>query len=459
MSKSGGHILVIGGGLAAHATVRRLHASGVQVTLLSRGAGGTNALWGGLGYAFGPFTDPPPDSAGAVEGRQTRSAPFRAARDERWSRLMERRGEFHPYRRLGLEFDDVRESLARGLRLLETELLVGCEDGTRVAGPYGGPAAPDVLARSVAPMDFRDVSRVGLVDCPALSGWRADTLANQFDRVDTLEAVVLRTPTFGDLDGRHPASLARQLEEAFADGSRDVVGELRDAVSASECDFLLLPPCLGADPEAHRQLFDALEESLSIPVAEMPAARDSIHGWRLSRALKRGVTDFGRVLSARPERLVPAGERTSGRVSGVQCSDGTTLEADAVVLATGRWVDGGLPGAPPMVEPLTGAPIWLDGAPLSGFEEAYPPDFLDRRPWDDHRLFRSGVSIDADGRLRGRDGAPRSDNVYAVGRMLGGFNPAHDGCSMGVELVTARTVAERICQTLKSPAPAASRTS
>jgi anaerobic glycerol-3-phosphate dehydrogenase len=131
------------------------------------------------------------------------------------------------------------------------------------------------------------------------------------------------------------------------------------------------------------------------------------------------------------------------KATSVTDESGTVHEVDALVLTGGRWFGDGLPKRPPLRERLTDAPIWLDGAILPDGSEVYPPDLLGKLPWDDHELFRMGLQIDSSGRVFDEEARPYT-NIYAAGRLLAGFNPIHDGCSMGVSLVSGARVGREI---------------
>lgn len=425
-------IAVVGSGLAAEVVERALSEEGLDVRRFVDTGSDISSIWSGYGSAFGPAASPPPASAGSIEQRDRGDAGFTADRRERWNRLRQRRTGVHPYFRLDRTPSDVRDDLERALDLLPDGHLEFAAPGDVRPGPRGAPAAPDLVAPSLAPLNFAPGTTVAFLRAPAVNGWNAPGLAAQVGRARGLETRTVSVPFFGDIRGGHPVRVARELRELD-----EPPRPLRTALEeAGDADCLVVPPVVGATIEEHRDWWsdvDATARTRDVAVAEFPAARDPIFGWRLQRALGDG--------SQTAECTGLAAGDTGVAVESPDLDEPARFEAAA--LATGRFFGGGTPSSAPFVEPLTGLPIWLDGAPLPDDPAVYPPDFLGDLPWDDHELFRSGVSTDAQLRMRDRSGSPR-DRLYAAGRLLAGFNPFRDGCAMGVELVTALRAADAV---------------
>ena len=432
MNDSPPQIAVVGSGLAAHVAARRLRAESVDPLHVGGDSLGIASIWNGLGSVYGPPSPMPPDSAGSVDRRGSYRPAFDPQRDRRWERLVDRRGDFHPYRRLDLALGDVTEQVDRAIDHLPGGLLEPVDDGSVFPGPHGAPAAPDLLFPSLGALDLEGGGRVGLLASPALSGWDAGSVAAQLDRAEGLEAIPLAVDLFDALPVSHGVRAAHWFQQRWAADADAIVERLGGLVDDAEIDRLVLPPMIGATMAAHAEIWSRLADDIDVPVAEYPPGADPVVGWRLRRAVCDADTP---ALSDEFDL-----ELRDGRAAALTGADGREWEVDAVVLATGGWFGGGLPGEAPMVEALTGAPLWVDSAPLPGDETLYPPDFLGETPWEDHRLFRAGVQIDRSARLLDRDAEP-FENVFAAGRMLAGFNPFHDGCSFGVCLATGSAAA------------------
>ena len=130
-------------------------------------------------------------------------------------------------------------------------------------------------------------------------------------------------------------------------------------------------------------------------------------------------------------------ETTDGRARTVTLEDGESIEADALVLAAGRFVGGGLAEREGVLrEPLLDLPLFdLAGRRVDGL----PPRQILRRDYEGEQpLFATGVRVDDQLRPLGADGAPRLSNLFAAGELLGGFDPARDRTGAGVALVSGR---------------------
>lgn len=435
-------IAIIGAGPAAHTLERLLESAPVAVERFGATRSSIWSIWSGYGEVYGPPSPLPPASTGAVECRRAPGEVFEPGREFRWRRLLERRGAFHPYVRLGLDRSNVERTIDRVVEILPEGLFETAADCDVRPGPRGSPAVPDLFFPSLRSLALEPGTTVSFVRAPGLSDWRAGAVAARVGRAEAIESAVVETPPFENLEAGHPVRAARRLRTLG-----DLSGALGDAVvtaaSANDADVVVLPPVIGATVAEHREWWASFKMAAAhygARIAEFPAGRDPIFGWRLHRVLSPGQ-------AAGPEVPVESVERTGDRASRLLRRDEAPVEVDAVVLATGRWFSGGLPTNPPLVEPLTGVPIWLDGAPLPADPATFLPDYIDELPWADHDLWRAGLATDRDLRLLDDAGNPL-ENVYAVGRALGGFNPFHDGCSLGVELVTAARAAISVTERL-----------
>src|SRR5690606_37959754 len=102
------------------------------------------------------------------------------------------------------------------------------------------------------------------------------------------------------------------------------------------------------------------------------------------------------------------------------------LAERAVVLASGRYVGGGIERADRCREQVFDLPVDLH-AP--GEATA----FLHLRP---QPAFAAGVRVDAALRPLDRDGRPRAANLFAAGSVIGGSDPAVDGTGAGLSWCT-----------------------
>jgi glycerol-3-phosphate dehydrogenase subunit B len=220
--------------------------------------------------------------------------------------------------------------------------------------------------------------------------------------------------------------------ERFADS-------LRRALPPGGVQLLLLPAVIGE--------LGWLEQALSVRCAELPSLLPSLPGLRLQRALDRQLEAAGVRL------LLGDAFSTDGRIAGLRLRDPVPplpesqdfdegaarqpspqppswpLRAGAVVLATGKFIGGGIERRGRLREPIFDLPVWLDGRVDEG---RWMGDVTDAELEAEQAAFRAGLRID--GRLRplDRGGRPVDDELFACGALLYGNDAARDGAGLGL---------------------------
>ncbi|MFP4597565.1 MAG: FAD-binding protein [Persicimonas sp.] len=432
-------IAIVGGGLAAHTAAATLAEAGADVVMIYPPSPGATALWGGLGQAFGPSTDFLPRSTGQIRAetvaRQQDERPFYRRRAERFERLMMRR-EFHPYRRAQLSADELQRSLARSVAALGYPGLRLLDDERIIPSASASPVAADLAASSVLGSAVASGESVGVVACAALADWSAPRLVGVLDALPDVDAHLLEVSPFADLQAgsSHSVRVATRLGDRLFGDIEALSAVIGEQIGRLGLDAVVFPPCIGATWQEHEELVEALDAALPCRVAEAAAARHSIHGWRLDRFLRANVAVD--TMRARATSVDVAG----GRLLRVQTDD-DSVETESLILATGRWIGGGLPKDAPFREPLLGLDLWIDGAPVPNPEDSWLPGLLAEHVFEDHPLFRAGVATDGALRPLDRDGEPLADNIFAAGRLLAGTNSYWDGTTEGVDLATGHQAA------------------
>jgi len=121
-----------------------------------------------------------------------------------------------------------------------------------------------------------------------------------------------------------------------------------------------------------------------------------------------------------------------GAVLHLQDSYGpVVIEAEAALLATGRFLSGGLKaGRRGVKETLLDIPV-TQPAGRAGW---YRPDYFDHRG---HEINRAGIEVDARCRPLGRNGEPLGERLFAAGSVLAGQDWIRQRCGAGVAIATA----------------------
>ncbi len=364
-------VVVVGGGLAGTAAAWAAARAGAEVTLVSRGAG-ASAL-----------------TSGAVD-------------DAAWEQALEAPAA------LGADL----EAFVAALGVWEVGPARAC-----VATSSGVLRATRGHDRAV--LDLASLGR-GKVLVPRVdrAGWDADALARAFDAHPSAFALGLRfvavdAPALLDADWAAASDIDVASHHDDAAALASLAARLRELPGLAAAAGVLLGPWLGAAASCA----SALVAALGKPAGEVVSPAGGPAGTRLEAACARLVASAG--VSSVAGRAVRA---EAGRVT---CADGSALEADAVVLAVGGLVGGGLAlgAAAPLGD--DGEPRYETRAPFVLTLDAPAPLRVGGRAlvetsaawgmagealaWSTARggswLERAGVALDASGRVEGAAGA------------------------------------------------------
>jgi len=410
-------VLVVGGGLAGAVAALAARAAGREVVLVRSGPGAT--AWSGGAIGVAPDLDALP-----TDHLRDRRSPLESAR-----RLAARRPD-HPYARLGVAA--LEEALAfAGAEL--SAVLEPADGRPRFLAHVSGAVAECALCqRSQAAGDLRRLRGLAAVvgfsghlgfDARLVASGLARRAAAGGPAVAAVEAAWCTAPGEGTLD---PASLARLLE---APGRAEALGEAIRLVLPAGAAVALVPPVLGLDPAA--RVPERVAAAAGLPVAEVVSDPPSVPGLRLDAAILRRLLEAG--VEVVHGALPPGGG--PGKPVSV---GGLELTAPAWVLATGRFLGGGVARRGLLCEPLLGLPVLASEGGAAGVRlAARPPLALTVRERKAAQpLLAAGVQVDATSRPLGEDGVPVHYRLFAAGALVGGHEHAADGTGLGVAILS-----------------------
>jgi glycerol-3-phosphate dehydrogenase subunit B len=225
---------------------------------------------------------------------------------------------------------------------------------------------------------------------------------------------------------RHTLAMAEALE------SPQVRAGLAAAVRPllGDAEVVGMPAVLGR--RRLKEVAADLERQIGVPVFEIPGLPPSVPGLRLKEALEgelqRGGVDL--LLGRRAVEITTRGRRcVSVVVKGGTFRE--TLEARGVVLATGRFLGGGLvAGRKGIREPVLDLPVHQPGTR----SEWHRRQFLDPRG---HPVNRAGLVVDDLMRPLGLHGSCAYENLFAAGSVLAHQDWMRTKCGAGLAVATA----------------------
>jgi glycerol-3-phosphate dehydrogenase subunit B len=412
-------VLVVGGGLAGTIAALSARERGASVVLARRAPGATALSSGGIGVAPDPGATPRTRFA-------ERRSPLEAAR-----RIAEARPD-HPYAVAAASLGALGPALELTARALGAVLAPWTGRPLWLASPYGAVVECALCQRTMAPGDLANApGLVAVVGLRGHLGWSAPLVAAGIASRAGLgapPAVAVEADAFmraADATAR-PHELARALERP---GAAEELGEqVRRALPAGAA-MALLPPILGLDPAA--RVAERVAASAGVQVAETLADPPSVPGLRLQATLDAALAAAG-------VTVVPGAVADAVRPGELAAVGGSPVRARRWVLASGRFVGGGIARHGFLREALLGLPVEASGGGEAGFHLARRPAATltsrDRRALQP--LLAAGLRVDAALRPLDAAGRPVHPDLFAAGAVIGGHEHAADGTGLGVALLT-----------------------
>ncbi|HUJ69949.1 MAG TPA: anaerobic glycerol-3-phosphate dehydrogenase subunit GlpB [Syntrophorhabdales bacterium] len=222
-----------------------------------------------------------------------------------------------------------------------------------------------------------------------------------------------------------PLALARLVEQptfraAFAK-------EVRKQISGE--DRVGLPALLGLRNPG--RVKEEMENVIGAEVFEMPLLPPSVPGIRIFNRFKacldqqRNVTFL---LGPSVETAIVEGHRCAG-IRVVNAPVSALYTADSYVLATGRFLSGGLVASRESIrEPVFDFPV----AQPQGRDDWFSPSFFE----DSHLLNEAGIRVDSHFRPVDAEGRVILENVRIAGSILAYHNSIEEGSREGISLST-----------------------
>lgn len=428
-------VVVIGGGVAGALSALYSANEGAKVALISKGLGASALSSGAFDICGSPIF---------VSGLPW--SKFLSIKDN-FSEVIARK-HFHPYSILALNFAEDPKNDAFHFLERATKFFVNSLEsvGLRMKGEvHLQRPAPTILGTWKLTSFVQASQQLGsLQGSCAVVGIRglaladASTLASSLNT--TFSATGLGNIELEAMEIELDSRLSWTPEELSAYLAKPgKFNELKRKISQAgggKYQTLLFPPLLSDCPQSE----DELRLAEGTLLQEMLGTPGFMPGKRLQRTMSVALSKVG--------VCVFDGNACEFRKNGdtiISCAvRGNSQEevgAGRWVLATGKFIGGGVKKNKSLKETSLGLPVFCDGRVMG---EVFTPKLLDTHVLGEHAIFSAGVLTDMKFRPLNADGEVAYKNVYACGSILGGYNYHTDNCGVGVCIATGYKVGEEV---------------
>lgn len=282
---------------------------------------------------------------------------------------------------------------------------------------------PSTMA--AGPQAFAAKTPCVMIDFHGLKGFSArEVVANLQRKWPQLTAARIVFPDMakGEI---YPEVMARALEVA-ATRTR-LAGLLAEA--AGEAEVIGLPALLGMHaPDLVR---NELERLTGRTIFEIPTMPPSVPGIRLREMFEQVLPQKGITLIPQ-QKITALNLSSAGALLNLSDNYGPiVIHAKAVILATGRFLSGGLEAhITGISEPLLDLPVHQPSSRSGWYREQY----TDRRG---HPIHKAGIEIDTSYRPLGKNGRPYHERLFAAGIILAHQDWIRGRSGAGIAIATA----------------------
>jgi glycerol-3-phosphate dehydrogenase subunit B len=426
-------IVVIGGGWAGFSAALEARARGHQVLLIQKGPGATCFSAGSLDLADSPL-------------RTSRDRLGENTSVEKNIHEIIRREHRHPYALLSepMGEDSFQAFLNRAVQQVFAALPLtwsgNLKSNRRHPTSLGCLKSTAAVLNSMAEGDLLSMNQakvlvVGLKGYAPMSSRFLREVLLEIQSQDPhhyLQFVGNTDVEVPGLEGRtslRAYEIASRLdqEEGFVRFGQSILNYTKGKVYT----HLLLPPVMGI--VNHELIIMALRKITGLKVAEVLAAPMSIPGHRLDEAIHHGLESKE---IDRMEGEVVGFDAHQSTVKSVYVHAGShraKIEAKAFVLATGKFIGGGIVDRPYFREALFHLPVF-DGE--RGVKEVPASRLAASSFFSTQPLLKVGLQTNALLQPLGEEGEVAFTNVFAAGAVLGGFDAFRTHTGEGVAIST-----------------------
>jgi len=286
---------------------------------------------------------------------------------------------------------------------------------------------------------FKRRARALIVDFVGVQGFSAREMTATLGA--SWPQVMAATLGFPDMESGaqvYPEVMARALE---VEANRERLAE-RIKAQLGDADYVGLPAILGVHvPDV---VHAEMERLIGVPIFEIPTMPPSVPGIRLREMFERSLPAKG--LTLVPQHKVKRlAFEAKGVILNLEDSFGDVeIEAQAAILATGRFLSGGLAADYDKVrETLVGLSVSQPDSRADWHRQHY---FSPRG----HPINRAGIEVDGHFRPLEATGKPADERLFAAGTLLAHQDWVRQRCGAGVAIASAYMAVEAAAQRLET---------
>ena len=273
-----------------------------------------------------------------------------------------------------------------------------------------------------------------------------DRIAMEIPPRKVVHCTIRLTP-FGNTHNLSAIELARHLDHE--EGLNELVEQLKDQVKKVGATHVAIPPILGLRNALKNQT--TMTQALGAHVFELLGFPPSVPGLRLQLALERIFREAG-------GKLLVGHEAVSYRMGKdeVECVTAKAprrrldVNAKAFILATGKFIGGGLAGDENGIKETTFDLMTVTGSYHSA-DDLLPSRATNRisiTP-EGQPVYSTGLTVDPNFRPIKEEGVEWARNLYAAGSVLAGYNYSVEKSGLGVALTSGYSAAQSVISYLK----------
>jgi len=384
-------LLVIGGGMAGSMAALTAADGGLSVVLVRKGYGATAISSGAIDF---------PEKGALAEGICQEAAAFFRAK----------------MAAVGYPYKGVPGETATLFTALGTRKVTTLYPHSTAAGQESGLAGSHILFLAVSGLAEYNAAYVARAVKKVCGGNSLETAAIEVD--------------FPGIRHTHNV-LGFELAQLLDEGeTRRQFGEVVAQVARqSPYTHVALPPIIGL--ERSREAMAELESACGLPCFELLSPPPSLLGLRLQNALDLALRGRMRIVHGVVAQIASSG----GWIHRINVLDRDTeyiLSPEAVVLASGKFIGGGLTHEGRLREAILGLPLWLGDVRITGESVR---DLSQERFTAPQPFLAIGLRTDGNLRPLGKDGQAAYKNLWAAGAILQGHDYTAGCGNLGAALV------------------------